>query len=165
MLLAGRDIGRLPERERASLRREQIGFVTQSPAAVLVPELTAAEIVALPLALRGVGGPERRRRADELLAATGLTDRAGALPEELSGGERQRLALCAALAHRPALLLADEPTAELDAAAAESVRAAIAAVVADTGTAAVVVSHDPATVADRLADRADQRRPDRRRWP
>ena len=88
---------------------------------------------------------ERRRRADELLEATALAERADALPGELSGGERQRFALCAALAHRPALLLADEPTGELDDASADAIRALIVGLARTNGTSVILVTHDPAT--------------------
>jgi len=94
---------------------------------------------------------ERRRRVDELFEAAALADRAGARPGELSGGERQRFALCAALAHRPALLLADEPTGELDDASADAIRALIVELTRTNGTSVILVTHDPATaeVADR----------------
>ena len=90
-------------------------------------------------------------RVDELLEATALAGRADALPGELSGGERQRFALCAALAHRPALLLADEPTGELDEASADATRALIVELARTNGTSVILVTHDPATaeVADR----------------
>ena len=109
------------------------------------------DAVGLPLALRAVPRRERRVRVDELLAATGLADRADARPGELSGGERQRFALCAALAHRPALLLADEPTGELDDASADAIRALIVELARTNGTSVILVTHDPATaeVADR----------------
>jgi ABC-type lipoprotein export system ATPase subunit len=113
----------------------------------------------MPLALRGVPARERALRVDELLLATGVSDCAAAIPEELSGGERQRVALCVALAHRPALLLADEPTGELDAASAAAIRALIADLVREHGTSAIVVSHDPATgaIADRTVEIRDGR--------
>jgi ABC-type lipoprotein export system ATPase subunit len=109
------------------------------------------DAVALPLALRGTPRRERGTRADELFEAAGLADRADALPRELSGGERQRFALCAALAHRPALLLADEPTGELDDASADAVRALITDLARASGMSVILVTHDPATaeVADR----------------
>ena len=139
----GRDIGREPSRRRAQLRHERIGFLGQHADAALPPDLSAARAVELPLALRGVGLGSRRERVAELLRAAGLADRAEALPAELSGGERQRIALCAALAHRPALLLADEPTGELDDASAEAVRTLISELARRHGTSVVVVSHDP----------------------
>ncbi len=157
--LLGWDIGRLAARLRARLRREHIGFLDQHADSALPPELRVRDAVALPLALRGGAAPARRRRALELLEAVGLEDRAGALPAELSGGERQRVALCAALAHRPTLLLADEPTGELDAAGAESMRGLIAELVREQGATAIVVTHDPAasTFADRTVRLRDGR--------
>ena len=147
----GRDIGRLPAGSRSRLRYELMGFLGQHTETALSPDLRMRDAVALPLVLRGVPGRERRMRVDELLEATALTDRADALPGELSGGERQRFALCAALAHRPALLLADEPTGELDEASADGTRALIIELARINGTSVILVTHDPATaeVADR----------------
>jgi ABC-type lipoprotein export system ATPase subunit len=113
--------------------------------------LSVSAAVELPLALRGTRAPARRARVRELLAAAGLGSRASALPSELSGGERQRLALCAALAHRPALLLADEPTGELDAASAETIRMLIVDLARRDGTSVMIASHDAGTAA--VADR------------
>jgi ABC-type lipoprotein export system ATPase subunit len=144
----GRDIGRLPARSRARIRHELIGFLDQHAESALPPDLPVARAIELPLALRGVARPQRRARVAELLDAARLLDRADALPEELSGGERQRTALCAALAHRPALLLADEPTGELDEQAAAAVRGLIAELARVQRTTVIVVSHDPATAAD-----------------
>lgn len=151
VIVLGQDIGRISARARAQLRHRRFGLLAQSPDRALAPALPAGRAVELPLALRGVAVRERRARVDELLAATGLSDRAGALPEELSGGERQRLALCAALAHRPALLLADEPTGELDETSAQAIRELIASLARDDGTSVIVASHDAtmATIADR----------------
>jgi len=140
-----RDIGRLPGRMRARLRHRAIGFLGQHADAVLAPDLRVHQAVALPLALRGVERRAAQVRVDELLGTAGLGDRARALPAELSGGERQRVAVCAALAHHPSLLLADEPTGELDPVSAESVRTLIAELTRAHGTTAIVVSHDPAT--------------------
>jgi ABC-type lipoprotein export system ATPase subunit len=148
----GSDIGRLPPRRRAALRRSTIGFLDQHPERALPPDLPAWRCVELPLALRGVGHAERTARASELLDATGLSDRSTALARELAGGERQRLALCAALAHRPRLLLADEPTGELDEESAEAVRSLLADLARAEGATVIVVSHDPAAVTG--ADRA-----------
>jgi ABC-type lipoprotein export system ATPase subunit len=147
----GSDIGRIAARRRERLRHERIGFLHQHADAALAPDLTVARAVALPLALRGDHARDRRARVAELLALAGLDDRAGALPRELSGGERQRVALCAALAHRPELLLADEPTGELDEESAASIRRLIAELARRHRTSVIVVSHDPAT-----ADAADR---------
>jgi ABC-type lipoprotein export system ATPase subunit len=147
----GRDIGRMPARARSRLRHELVGFLGQHTETALSPDLRMRDAVGLPLALRAVPRRERRVRVDELLEATGLADRADARPGELSGGERQRFALCAALAHRPALLLADEPTGELDDASAGAIRALIIELARTNGTSVILVTHDPATaeVADR----------------
>jgi ABC-type lipoprotein export system ATPase subunit len=148
----GRDIGREPSRRRARLRHEQIGFLGQHADSALAPDLSAGRAVALPLALRGLAPESRRGRVMELLDAAGLKDRAQALPGELSGGERQRVALCAALAHRPSLLLADEPTGELDDESAEAMRGLIAELARRHATSVVLVSHDAATA--EIADRS-----------
>jgi ABC-type lipoprotein export system ATPase subunit len=128
-----------------------MGLLGQHTDTALSPDLRMRDAVALPLALRGMPRRERRQRVDELLQVTGLADRADARPAELSGGERQRFALCAALAHRPALLLADEPTGELDDASADAIRALIVGLARTNGTSVILVTHDPATagVADR----------------
>ena len=150
--VTGADIGRMPARSRSRLRHEVMGFLGQHTETALSPDLRMRDAVALPLALRGTPRRERGTRADELFEAAGLADRADALPRELSGGERQRFALCAALAHRPALLLADEPTGELDDASAGAVRALIADLARASGMSVILVTHDPATaeVADRM---------------
>jgi peptide/nickel transport system ATP-binding protein len=140
----GRDIGRAPARTRARIRHASMGLLGQHSGSSLSPDLALRECVALPLALRGAGRGERRRRAEELLEAAGLLDRAGALPDALSGGERQRAALCLAIAHRPALLLADEPTGELDAVSGQAVLSLIGELPRAQGTTVIVVSHDPA---------------------
>jgi ABC-type lipoprotein export system ATPase subunit len=147
----GRDIGRMPARSRSRLRHELMGFLGQHTETALSPDLRMRDAVALPLALRGMSRRERGMRVDELFEAAALADRADALPRELSGGERQRFALCAALSHRPALLLADEPTGELDDASAATIRALIVELARTNGTSVILVTHDPATA--ELADR------------
>jgi ABC-type lipoprotein export system ATPase subunit len=148
----GEDIGRFAARTRAGFRHASIGFLGQRASDSLPPELQIREAVMLPLALRGEGRTAQRKRTTELLAAAGLADRADSYPDQLSGGERQRVAVCMALAHRPALLLADEPTGELDGAAAAAVLMLIKDLARTHGTTAIVVSHDPATA--QIADRA-----------
>ena len=143
----GVDAGRLRARERARLRHRSIGFLDQRADSTLAPELRIEQSVALPLALRGASRSRRRARAGALLDAAGLGDRRRALPGELSGGERQRAALCAALAHRPALLLADEPTAELDEGSAVAVVELIEELAVTEGTTVVMVTHDAALAA------------------
>jgi ABC-type lipoprotein export system ATPase subunit len=146
------EIGRLPERARARLRHTRFGFLGQHAAAAVSPDLSVAEAVSIPLALRGMPRRQQRARVSELLEAAGLSPRASAGTRELSGGERQRVALCVALAHRPQLLLADEPTGELDAESAAAMLTAIAELVRAHGATAIVVSHDRATA--EIADRA-----------
>ena len=154
-----RDLGRLSRRERARYRAGLLGYADQHYWRALTAELEVRELVALQLGLAGAGLRERRARADELLERVELLDRREAHPRELSGGEQQRIAVCAALAHRPRLLLADEPTGELDAANARVVYAAIAELTREAGTTTVVVSHDPesASVADRIVRVRDGR--------
>ncbi|MFL5831187.1 MAG: ATP-binding cassette domain-containing protein [Solirubrobacteraceae bacterium] len=148
----GQDMGRLSARARARLRHLRIGFLGQRADAALSPDASIDNAIMLPLALRGASRARRRRRLDELLEATGLRDAAGAFPGQLSGGERQRAALCVALAHEPELLLADEPTGELDELSAETVRELIGSLVRAQQATAIVVSHDP--VMAEIADRA-----------
>ncbi len=147
----GHDVGRLPSRARARLRHRELGLLGQSAELALPPDLPVRHAVELPLALRGVSGHDRAARVRALLDSAGLRDRADALPHRLSGGERQRFALCAALAHRPPLLLADEPTGELDQASASTMLSLIQELARSSDTSVIVVSHDPATA--RVADR------------
>ena len=136
-----REIGSLSDADRSRLRLREIGFVFQR--FFLLPMLTAWENVELPQAEAGVGRAARRARTRELLEYVGLAARAGHRPSELSGGEMQRVAIARALANRPRLLLADEPTGELDQATGEQIVALMDRLHAD-GTAVVVVTHDPA---------------------
>jgi len=144
LLFRGDDVTQLSDRQRSLLRLRQIGFVFQR--FFLLPMLTAWENVELPQAEAGVGRTERRNRTAELLEYVGLTKRAGHRPAELSGGEMQRVAIARALANRPSLLLADEPTGELDQRTGDQIIALLDSVHAD-GTAVVVVTHDPAVAA------------------
>jgi putative ABC transport system ATP-binding protein len=141
---SGREVGSLPDAERSRLRLREIGFVFQR--FFLLPMLTAFENVELPQAEAGVGKAERRERTRELLDYVGLTRRAGHRPSELSGGEMQRVAIARALANRPRLLLADEPTGELDQATGDQIVALLDRLHAQ-GTAVVVVTHDQAVAA------------------
>jgi ABC-type lipoprotein export system ATPase subunit len=155
----GRDLARLGRRGRADYRAQVLGYADQHYWRALAPELEIRELVGMQLGLAGLTRHERYGRAGELLERVGLLDRAHAHPAELSGGEQQRVAICAALAHRPRLLLADEPTGELDAANARLVYEAIAELARDAGTTTVLVSHDPesASVADRIVRVRDGR--------
>jgi ABC-type lipoprotein export system ATPase subunit len=155
----GEELPALPRRRMAAFRANELGYVDQHYARALSPELRARDLVGLQLGLLGATARERRLRADELLERVGLEDRAEARPGELSGGEQQRVALCAALAHRPRLLLADEPTGELDAANATAVYRLIGGLARETGCTTLIVSHDPesAAVADRIVHVRDGR--------
>jgi len=157
--VAGVDVPALDEGERARFRSRVLGYADQHYWRALAGELTARELVGVQLGLAGAARRERKRRADELLERVGLAARADARPRELSGGEQQRVALCAALAHGPRLLLADEPTGELDAAAARDVFALVAELVRERGTTALVVSHDETAAehADRIVHVRDGR--------
>jgi putative ABC transport system ATP-binding protein len=141
LLFAGQDISRLSDAKRSLLRLKQIGFVFQR--FFLLPMLTARENVELPLSEAGAGKSERRKRASELLEYVGLSARADHRPSQLSGGEMQRVAIARALANKPQLLLADEPTGELDVATGEQIAMLLNRVNAD-GTALVIVTHDQA---------------------
>jgi putative ABC transport system ATP-binding protein len=141
LLFNGNDVTTLSDRRRSLLRLRSIGFVFQR--FFLLPMLTAAENIELPQSEANVPKAERRKRTQELLEYVGLSARADHRPSELSGGEMQRVAIARALANRPGLLLADEPTGELDHATGEQIAALLDRVNAD-GTAMVIVTHDPA---------------------
>ena len=145
LLFDGRDVAVLPDAARSLLRLRQIGFIFQR--FFLLPMLTAWENVELPQSEAGIGKAERDRRTRELLDYVGLGARADHRPAQLSGGEMQRVAIARALANRPRLLLADEPTGELDEATGEQIAMLLDRVNAD-GTALVVATHD-ATLAGR----------------
>ena len=139
VLLEGRDLAALDDSERTRLRRARLGFVFQ--AFHLLPHLTIDQNVALPLALNGIHGAPARERVAELLAAVGLDSRRDSYPRELSGGEMQRVAIARALVHRPALVLADEPTGNLDAEAAQHVLTLFANQLRSDGAACILVTH------------------------
>jgi len=141
LLFRGDDVTQLSDRQRSLLRLRQIGFVFQR--FFLLPMLTAAENIELPQSEANVPKTERRQRTQELLEYVGLAARAAHRPSELSGGEMQRVAIARALANKPGLLLADEPTGELDHATGEQIASLLDRVNAD-GTALVIVTHDPA---------------------
>jgi putative ABC transport system ATP-binding protein len=141
LLFRGDDVTQLSDRRRSLLRLRQIGFVFQR--FFLLPMLTAAENIELPQSEANVPKAERRQRTQELLEYVGLAARAAHRPSELSGGEMQRVAIARALANKPGLLLADEPTGELDRATGEQIASLLDRVNAD-GTALVIVTHDPA---------------------
>jgi putative ABC transport system ATP-binding protein len=150
VVVEGRDVSALGAKERAALRRRTIGFVFQF--FHLLPHLNVRDNVALPLLLDGGRAREVRKRADELLEAVDLSDRADHLPSELSGGQLQRSAIARALVTEPAVVLADEPTGNLDATTAAGVLDLLVAQVRVRGAALVLVTHDTAAAA--RADRA-----------
>jgi len=146
-LLDGTDTAQLGERELATLRSRRIGFVFQS--FHLVPRLSARENIELPLMLSGMAPALRRQRVDALLEGLALSNRAGHKPAELSGGQRQRVAIGRAMAMSPALLLADEPTGNLDSHSGEEVMALLERLNRQQGITLIVVTHD-----ERLGARA-----------
>ena len=148
--LAGLPLHTAPEKERTRHRRQRVGFVFQS--FNLLPRFTALENVAVPLMLAGVSRPEREARAEKLLQRVGLGHRLHHFPAELSGGEQQRTAIARALIHQPALVLADEPTGNLDSATGQEVMALLQEMNREQGVTLVVVTHDPdvAAYADRI---------------
>ena len=140
LVLLGRDAARLSDAERTALRLRHFGFVFQR--FFLLPMLTAAENVSLPLLEAGVGRADRERRLQEVFETVGLAHRACHKPGQLSGGEQQRVAIARAIVNRPQLLLADEPTGELDEATGLEIAALLERLNAG-GTAIVVVTHNP----------------------
>jgi ABC-type lipoprotein export system ATPase subunit len=141
--VAGFDLTSLTPKERTIYRRRIVGFVWQQTSRNLLPYLTARENVELPLILDGMGGHDRHVYSHELLDAIGMRDHAKRRPEQLSGGEQQRIAIAIALANRPKVLLADEPTGELDSETAAEVFATFRAVNRALGVTIVVLTHDP----------------------
>jgi ABC-type lipoprotein export system ATPase subunit len=139
--VAGYDLGQFGRRERTRYRRRVVGFVWQQTARNLLPYLSAVENVELPMVLDGRKG--RRERATELLGLVGLPDRLHHRPERLSGGEQQRVAIAVALANTPDVVLADEPTGELDTATSHDVFELLRRVNEQLGTTIVIVTHDP----------------------
>ena len=138
-----RDLLRMGGREVESYRRHEVGFVWQQTSRNLFPYLSALENVALPMMLTNTSPQEREERAENLLDLVGLADRAEHIPERLSGGEQQRVAIAVALANNPPLLLADEPTGELDDATASEVLDLFGTVNQELDTTIVIVTHDP----------------------
>jgi putative ABC transport system ATP-binding protein len=150
VIVDGRILNRLSERDRTLFRRNSIGFVFQFYN--LIPTLTVEENILLPLELTGQLTAETREAAHGLLAEVGLPDRGASYPDRLSGGEQQRVAVARALVHRPKLLLADEPTGNLDAETGRQVLELFQRLVRGTGTTLLLVTHssEVATLADRV---------------
>jgi putative ABC transport system ATP-binding protein len=137
------DLLNMSRGDRVRYRRHTVGFVRQQTASNLIPYLTSREVVDLPMAAARRPGRERRARADELLSALGVADCADRRPAQMSGGQQQRVAIAVAMANQPDVLLADEPTGELDTVTSAGVFEALRHVNAEFGVTVVVVTHDP----------------------
>lgn len=150
VLIEGVDLASLSDDDRTKLRRKRLGFIFQS--FNLLPNLSAEENVALPLELDGVSRTEARRHANEALSLVEMTHRKGHLPAQLSGGEQQRVAIARSIAIRPALLLADEPTGNLDSRQSQRISALLTGLVETHQQTIVMVTHDPnvAAIASRI---------------
>ncbi len=155
--VAGHDVTAMNERERMRLRRQTVAYIFQSFG--LLPVLSAAENIGVPLRIAGVAPKERESRVELLLSIVGLADHAKQRPAELSGGQQQRVAIARALAARPSLLLADEPTGQLDRETGRQIMRLLRAVVESEGVTALVATHDPALIdlADSVLQLADGR--------
>ncbi|MFT4150860.1 MAG: ABC transporter ATP-binding protein [Paracoccaceae bacterium] len=140
VILSGRDMGGLPDRARTEARRADVGFIYQFHH--LLPEFTAAENIVLPQLANGIPRPAAEARAMTLLSRVGVAARADHRPAALSGGEQQRVAFCRALANGPKLLLADEPTGNLDPATSDQVFGALMELVRETGLSALIATHN-----------------------
>ncbi|MBA2409557.1 MAG: ABC transporter ATP-binding protein [Gammaproteobacteria bacterium] len=153
----GRTVTALAERERTVFRRSYIGFIYQS--FNLIPTLTVLENVCLPLALNGHRPPHARDQAQAMLTQVGLSDRDDSYPDVLSGGEQQRIALARALVHKPRLILADEPTGNLDADSGARIAALLGSLVRAAGATLILVTHSEqlAALADRVLVMSDGR--------
>jgi len=140
----GREVNRMSERERLALRRDRVAFIFQSFG--LVPMLSAAENVGIPLRIAGLRPSERRERVAAMLTLTGVSSHAAHRPDELSGGQQQRVAIARALAGRPGLLIADEPTSQLDHQTGRQIMELLLSVVRSEGITALVATHDEALI-------------------
>ena len=144
VIIGGKDVTKLNRNQRADMRRGTIGFIFQFFA--LIPTLTAYENVEMPLLLNGHSPKERQERVMELLKAVDLTDRANNRPDQLSGGQQQRVAIARALASKPTLILADEPTANLDTTNGKQVMDIMKNLNKETGVTFVFATHDPRVI-------------------
>jgi putative ABC transport system ATP-binding protein len=144
VMINGQDVTRLNRNQRADMRRGTLGFIFQFFA--LIPTLNAYENIEMPLLLTGQPAGDRHERVKQLLEAVGLTDRANNRPDQMSGGQQQRVAIARALATKPALILADEPTANLDTANGEQVMEIMTRLNKETGVTFVFATHDPRVI-------------------
>ncbi len=144
VFISGNDVTTLNRNQRADMRRGHIGFIFQFFA--LIPTLTAYENIEMPLLLNGHSPSERKERVMELLKAVDLTDRANNRPDQMSGGQQQRIAIARALAPKPALILADEPTANLDTENGKQVMDLMQRLNQETGVTFVFATHDPRVI-------------------
>jgi len=149
-MLNGKALGSLNDSERTRLRASKIGFVYQS--FNLIPTLTIADNISLPLALQGVARKDQHERVNDLLVTIGLENRGSGFPDQLSGGEQQRVAIARALIHRPTLILADEPTGNLDAASGRMALELLQQQVEEQNASLLLVTHsnEVASVADKI---------------
>jgi putative ABC transport system ATP-binding protein len=144
VFISGKDVSQLNRDQRADMRRGTIGFIFQFFA--LIPTLTAYENIEMPLLLNGHSASERHARITELLEAVGLGDRGASRPDQLSGGQQQRVAIARALASKPSLILADEPTANLDTPNGKQVMETMTRLNRETGVTFVFATHDPRVI-------------------
>jgi ABC-type lipoprotein export system ATPase subunit len=151
VIVDGRDLLKLSESRLNKYRREEVGFVWQQPSRNLIPYLSAEENVTLPMIITGVGARERKRRSHELLNAVGLGHRKRHRLAEMSGGEQQRVAIAVSLSNYPRLLLADEPTGEVDSKMAQEILGALRNLNRELGVTILIVTHDP-----RIASEVDR---------
>ena len=151
VIVDGRDLLKMSDAQLNKYRREEVGFVWQQPGRNLISYMTAIENVTLPMTITGLGAREKRRRADELLGMVGLGDRKRHHLTQLSGGEQQRVAIAVALANYPRLLLADEPTGEVDSQMAQQILSTLRELNRELGVTIIIVTHDP-----RIASEVDR---------
>ncbi len=144
IMINGQEVSRLNRNQRAEIRQQAIGFIFQFYA--LIPTLSAYENVEMPLLMRNVNAAERRERVQHLLEAVDLADRADHRPDQLSGGQQQRVAIARALITRPAMVLADEPTANLDTTNGQQVMEIMTRLNAETGVTFIFATHDPRVI-------------------